>query len=63
MTSNAEAITPMVAFMGLIINRHMLNRQRVLLALGTLEPFPQCRPKRRLVVSRLRGRAVRLGVP
>ncbi len=39
MTSNAEAIAPMVTFMGLIINRYLLNSQRVPPG-GTSEPFP-----------------------
>src|ERR1019366_2080655 len=34
----------------------------VVLPNGTLEPFPECRSERRLVVSRLRGRAARTSV-
>src|ERR1039458_3736015 len=57
MTSNAEVIAPRVAFMGLIINRYRLNRQRFPPG-GTSEPFPPFGSELRLFVSSS-GRAVR----
>ena len=40
MTSHAEAIAPMVAFMGLIINRYIFTRQRVSPAQWHLRAIP-----------------------
>src|ERR1022692_4005626 len=51
MTSNAEAITPMVAFMGLIINRHIL----LILPHSRHKCLAQLPPSRRSAIVRLAG--------